>query len=146
MELLTQLGINSTALIQFAIFVVTILILRFFVFADFARAADARFQRTKGGEDDAAGMIEKAAEYQAQYEAKAREINAQISQIFQKEKQSVGEQAETIIQSARKETADMIEGTRRSITQQLSAAESELQQEAQALSVLMVKKLLGKAE
>lgn len=146
MELLTQLGINNTTLIQFAIFVVTILILRFFIFSDFAQAADERFKRTKGGEDDAAGMVEKTAQIQQQYEMRAREINSEISQIFSNEKSLVHNRSEEILKAARVDAAQFIDDARKSIAGQIGAVELELKSETQAISGMMVKKLLGKSE
>ena len=146
MELLAQLGINSTVVIQFCVFVVTILILRYFVFSRYAAAANSRYLRTRGGENDAAEMTEKTALVQADYEKRARELNAQINQIFQKEKSDVAQQADQIISDARLNSSAMIEATRKRIKDELESAESEIKKETQSISALMVKKLLGKPE
>lgn len=146
MELLAQLGINSTVGIQFCVFVTTIFILRYFVFSKYAEAAEARHQRTRGGEDDAAEMIEKAASIKSDYEKKAREINAQISQIFQAQKSTVAEEADKIVSKAKAESASLVESTRKQIQQELTSAEAEIAKETHAISAMMVKKLLGKPE
>lgn len=146
MDLLTQLGINSTALIQLAIFVVTVFFMRYFVFGPYAKAADERIRRTKGGEDDASEMILKTQTFQQEYEQKARAVNSEISKIFQTKKQEVSAQADSILAGARKDASANLESTRKTIAEEVRTAEVELKKETQQLSALMVKKLLGKTE
>ncbi|MEI7973474.1 MAG: hypothetical protein WCH11_03810, partial [Bdellovibrio sp.] len=65
MEILNQLGINSSVWIQFVLFVVTLFLLQKLVFEAFAQAAFAREEKTQGSQ-------EKTEQIQGQIQALSR--------------------------------------------------------------------------
>src|SRR4051812_22524150 len=100
MEMLNSLGINSTAIIQFAIFIVTFYFLRSYVFTSYYQAYEQRQQQTKGGEELANEFGEKTAQLHAQYQEQSRKIHSDISAIYQKNRnEAMGEHEKTIAQA-----------------------------------------------
>ena len=51
MEIIQQLGINGTALIQFGIFICAFFFLNLYLFTPYYKALEERENRTLGGED-----------------------------------------------------------------------------------------------
>jgi F0F1-type ATP synthase membrane subunit b/b' len=82
MEILIQLGANSSAFIQFLFFVISISFLTIFVFNPYFKANDERNKRTKGADAVAKEAGEEAKSLALIFQAKAREINETIKKIF----------------------------------------------------------------
>ncbi len=144
MEIIQQLGINSTVYSQFALFLFTFIILNQLVFKNYLAAFEAREQRTKGGEELAVELHEETKEIYNKYESKAREINSEVNDIFSQFRAEATKQYEQIVSSARNESNKTIEEARAKILLETKKAESQLQQEVPAIANAITQKLLAK--
>ena len=144
MEMIQSLGINSTAIIQFGIFIFTFFFMRHYVFSAYHGALLRRLEKTKGGEELANEFAEKTAALHAQYQDKARKVSQEINTIYQKNKNEALVDADRVINQARAEAQKMIEAARVSIAQAISSATQSLKGQTSTVALSITNKLLGK--
>ncbi len=144
MEMIQSLGINSTVLIQFGIFIFTFFFMRTFVFYPYHEALLKRLEKTKGGEEIAGEYAEKTSELHSQYQDAARKAHHEISTIYQKNKSEAMADADRIVNQARAEAQKMIEAARVLMTQSLASATQGLKNQTSAVALTITNKLLGK--
>lgn len=144
MDILQSIGINSTAGIQFVIFVIAIFFLNKFVFTSYAHAAEERLKRTKGGEDLALEFQKKAIELQSVYELKAREINDQIKSIVDEAKGAANKQYESTVSAARDQATTLTNENRSKVLAAFNQASVQLKEQTSTMAMAITNKLLGK--
>lgn len=144
MGMLQSLGINSTALIQFVIFVFTITYLAVFVFKPFSEAQEERSVRTKGGEDLAQEYHKKTIELHSEYEVLAREVHSKISEIYAKARATANAEYEKLVGEARAEANKKIEENRAKIAKTVASVSEELNAQTPGVALMITQKLLGK--
>jgi F-type H+-transporting ATPase subunit b len=144
MEMLNSLGINSTAAIQFVIFLFTFYFLRTYVFSAYYQAYEKRQEKTKGGEELASEYSEKTAQLHAKYQEESRKIHNEISAIYQKNRGEAMSEYEKTISEARAEAQKLVESTRTSISKAIATAAAGLKGQTGDLALAITNKLLGK--
>lgn len=144
MSMLISLGINSTALIQFVIFVFIIAYLSIFVFTPFAEALEERSQRTKGSEDLASEYHKKSIELHSEYEVLAKEVHVKISEIYSKARAQANSEYEKAVGDARAKANQKIEENRAQVGKAVALAAEELKGQTTSVALLITQKLLGK--
>lgn len=144
LQICKQIGINQTAFIQFAIFILTIGFLRYVVFGPYTNAMGERKHRTKGGEDLAVEIHKKAGELHAEYELKAKEINSQIKEIYDHSRASAMKEYDSIVQNARNEANALIEKNRLELQNKIKATAEQLKSQTSAVALVITNKLLNK--
>lgn len=144
MEILAQLGINGSALIQFCIFVITITLLSRFVFLPYTKAVLERQVRTKGGEELATEIHQKAVDLRSEYEGAVRDLTHQISLIHSTKRSVALQEYDRIVQGAKSDAQTRIAQARKSIEAAYLDAQNQVQPEVQALSMMIATKVLGK--
>ena len=144
MDIFGQLGINTTAAIQFVLFAIALVFLTKVVFGPYAHALEERERRTKGGEELAHEFQSKSVELQSTYEAKTREVNAEIKAIFDSTKSAANKEYETSVSSARAQADKLVQTNREKISSAVSQAANELKSQTQAVAMAITTKLLGK--
>ncbi|MCS6838441.1 MAG: hypothetical protein NZ480_06295 [Bdellovibrionaceae bacterium] len=87
MEVLQLLGFNQTFYIQFAISLLTLIFLTNVIFRQFHLLHLERIAQTTGNELEALQLKEKVEIQRKEYEKRLLELNEQITQIFQREKE-----------------------------------------------------------
>lgn len=143
MEILTQLGANGSAFIQFAVFIISIFILTKFVYGPFFVAYDERLNRTKGAEAVAKDSEDEAKNIAAVYQLKARQINDRIKSIFETQKQLGLRQAGEIVAQSKSETERMISAARTDIEKQKASAQAKVQEISAEISSQLKQKFEG---
>lgn len=126
MKILLQLGANNTAYIQVAIFIVAITFLTTVVYGPYFKAADKRFQKTKGADAVAKDAAAEAKNLQLVYQTKAREVNNKIREIYDAEKNKALKQASEIISQAKTTAEDNAKTARKNIDDQMKTADSDI--------------------
>lgn len=144
MDIFGQLGINSTAGIQFVFFAIALLFLNKIVFTPYAHALEERERKTKGGEDLALEFQAKSIELQAQYETKARALNLEIKNIVDASKADANKQYETVVFKTRTDADKVISENRKKVSAAVETAARELKSQTQAVALAITSKLLGK--
>jgi F-type H+-transporting ATPase subunit b len=144
MNLFEQLHINSTVFIQFAIIISTLMILARFVFPSFHQAAEERKVRTKGGEDLAVEILQRAKNLESEYETKLRDLNTELKAIVDQGRAEAAKQMESVVAQARQEAQKQIEVNRKQIMEEVKAAKVSLAGETLNLAGLITQKIVGK--
>jgi F-type H+-transporting ATPase subunit b len=142
MTLIHQLGINSTAFIQFGIFAIAFFSLTFIAFKPYADALEKRGEKTTGGEEVAVEMKMAATDLRSQYESKARTISAEIKSIFDKHREQAMAEYSNIIAKARGESQVLVDDTRKKVAVQIAEAAKQLKDEVPAVSSAITSKLV----
>lgn len=144
MDIFGQLGINTTAAIQFIFFAIALLFLTKVVFTPYAHALEERERKTKGGEDLALEYQAKSVELQTQYETKLRELNQETKSIIDASKAEANKQYETTVSKSRDEATKLVSENRTKISTAVEAAARDLKSQTQAVALAITSKLLGK--
>ncbi|WP_413576390.1 hypothetical protein ACLVWU_18580 [Bdellovibrio sp. HCB290] len=144
MDIFGQLGINSTAGIQFVFFAIALLFLTKVVFGPYAHALEERQNKTKGGEDLALEYQAKSVELSSEYEGKIRELNSEIKNIVDASKNEANKQYETLVAKSRSEADQLVNSNRSKITSAVESATKELKAQTQTVALAITSKLLGK--
>jgi len=143
-EILQQLGLNSTLVVQAGLFVITVTFLRYFVFSSYVAANEERVLRTSGSETATEELATKLTQLEIQYEVKAKDLNENVSQIFTKQKTLAAVEGDRLIQEARSQYLTSSEQIKRSVQEELNKAKTQLPTEAKGIAAMMVQKLLAK--
>jgi F0F1-type ATP synthase membrane subunit b/b' len=143
-SLLHSLGVDSTIWLQLGCFFISYLALTQLVFKPYLRAFNERENRTVGSEGEALKIIEETKSLQADYEKKARALNAEIKSIYEHQAQETRKEQEALITSARHEAEHTLEAARRRIAQDLLEAQELLLAQVPELSGAIASRLAGK--
>jgi F-type H+-transporting ATPase subunit b len=144
MDIFGQLGINTTAGIQFVLFAIALIFLSKFVFGPYAHALEERERRTKGGEDLALEYQQKSVELHSEYETKARDVNNEIKKIVDASKAQANKEYEALVEKARGEANKLVQDNRTKVTAAVQQAASELKSQTNAVAMAITTKLLSK--
>lgn len=145
MEILKQLGINSTIIYQFVIFVFSYIAISQLIYGPYTKALLKRTDATKGSEDFAGTLLQQASELRANYEKKAIEINSEIKTVYDQYHKEAWKEYEEIVSRARKESHDLIEKARVQIQVEIADAAKSIGSEIPAITNSITTKLLGKS-
>lgn len=143
MQILTQLGANYTAFIQFALFIISISFLTIYVYGPFFKALDERQKQTKGAEQVASETEEEAKKVESIFKLKAREINDKIKNIFDASKKQASEKTEELLNSAKGAVAQTTEAARKQIETQKANAQKEISSISEEVANEITKKISG---
>jgi F-type H+-transporting ATPase subunit b len=144
MEMIHQLGINSTALIQFCIFVCIFFFLNLYLFKPYYKALEERENRTEGGEDLALELQQKALELQSQYQVKAKTVSQKIKTIYDAQRSDALKEYDAIVSQARQQSTALLETNNQQIAQQIQATTQQLASEVHQVAQAITRKLIGK--
>lgn len=144
MDIFAQLGINTTAGIQFVFFAIALIFLSKVVFGPYAHALEERERRTKGGEDLALEYQNKSVELQTEYEVKTRDLNSQMKSIIDAAKTQANKDYESAVSKARTEADKLVQDNRTQITSAVATAAGDLKSQTNSVAMAITSKLLGK--
>lgn len=142
MDIFGQLGINTTAAIQFVLFAIALIFLSKVVFTPYTHAYEERQRRTKGGEDLALEYQNKSVELHSEYETKARELNNEIKGIVDGAKSQANKDYESLVAKARSESEKLVHENRTKISTAVQGAAAELKSQTTAVAMAITTKLL----
>ena len=84
MDLLIQLGVNSSITIQLGMFLVVFVVLKYVLFQPYYAAFKERKERTIGKTELAERFVAEARELEEQYTLRAQQANDQFREIYDK--------------------------------------------------------------
>jgi F0F1-type ATP synthase membrane subunit b/b' len=128
MQILAQLHADYTSYFQLVIFIVAISFLTVFVYNPYFKAADKRFQKTKGADAVAKDAAAEAKKLQLVYQTKAREVNNKIRDIYDAEKNKALKKSAEILSQAKIHADEAAAKARKNIDDQMKTAETEIAQ------------------
>lgn len=139
-QILTQLHANETAAFQFVIFIIAISFLTVVVYNPYFKAADKRFQKTKGADAVAKDAAAEAKNLQLVYQTKAREVNNKIRDIYDTEKNKALKKSADILAQAKIQADEAATKARKNIDDQLKAADAEIAKISQDIAQTLTNK------
>lgn len=144
MEIIQQLGINGTALIQFGIFICIFFFLNLYLFKPYYKAFEERENRTLGSEDLALEIHQKTTELHSEYQTKAKSVSQKIKTIYDAQRTDALKEYDSIVNQARQQSTALLESNNAQIAQSIQATASQLQAETSQVAMAITRKLLGK--
>ena len=144
MELLKSLGVNGTLWTQLACFIVSYLAISMLVLKPYLAALHERENRTVGGEESAARLLEEKNELHAEYEKQARSLNTRIKGFFEESRQKGVQDYERVVGAARSDVETTLNTNREKIANQIQGARKNLSLETPAVGAEIASKLAGK--
>jgi F-type H+-transporting ATPase subunit b len=144
MEIIHQLGINQTAIVQFAIFICMFFVLSLYLFTPYYKALEERENRTLGGEDLALEFQKKSTELHSEYQMKAKEVTKKIKDIYDAHRGDAVKEYDVIVGKAREEAGVLLDSNNKKITQAIQSTAATLRTETSSVAMAITQKLLGK--
>lgn len=143
LKILLQLGANSTAFIQFGIFIFVISFLTVVVYGPYFKARDERLKLTKGADQVATETQDEAKKLELIYQARAREINEKVKNVFDDSKSKAQNAANNILNQSKTSVATMTEKAKSEIGEQKQKASQQIESISQEIAREISKKLTG---
>ncbi|RYZ77475.1 MAG: hypothetical protein EOP05_01655 [Proteobacteria bacterium] len=144
MQIFTSLGVDSTIVIHLICFLISYVALTQLILKPYMKALAEREKRTVGGEELAVRLVEEANDLQGQYEVKARQINSQITSLYNHSRTTAQKESEVLVDAARKEASSLLETARTQISTEVQTARKTLSTEIPAVGSAIASKLAGK--
>ena len=139
-QILVQLHANYTVYFQLVIFIVAISFLTVVVYNPYFKAADKRFQKTKGADAVAKDAAAEAKNLQLVYQTKAREVNNKIRDIYDAEKNKALKKSADILAQAKIQADEAATKARKNIDDQMKAADAEITKISQDIAQTLTTK------
>lgn len=139
-QILVQLHANYTVYYQLVIFIVAISFLTIVVYNPYFKAADKRFQKTKGADAVAKDAAAEAKNLQLVYQTKAREVNNKIRDIYDAEKNKALKKSADILAQAKIQADQAASSARKNIDDQMKAADAEIAKISQDIAQTLTTK------
>lgn len=144
MEIFRSLGVDSTLWIHLACFLISYVAFSRLILKPYMAALNEREKRTVGSEEHAVRLVEEANQLNAEYEQKARAINAQIKGSYDESRTAAMREYDRLVQSAREESQKLLESARADIGREVQTARKSVANEVPAVAAAMASKLAGK--
>lgn len=139
-QILVQLHANYTVYFQLVIFIVSISFLTVVVYSPYFKAADKRFQKTKGADAVAKDASAEAKNLQLVYQTKAREVNNKIRDIYDAEKNKALKKSADVLAQAKIQADEAATKARKNIDDQMKAADQEITKISQDIAQTLTTK------
>jgi len=143
LNIMKALGVNDTLFLQFGIFVVSFVILRFLVFKPFYLAFESRHKATEGNEEEAQNVIAQTLELESLYQKKARSLNADVKAIYDRARLEANLENEKILNEAKEKSRETLDRYRAHIQEEFNKAREGLIKEGPAIGATIAQKLLA---
>ena len=138
------IDIDSTAFIQFAIFVVMALASTQLLFKPYLRMRDARDAGMDGARKEAANLSAEADAKLAEYEDKLAGARARAQEERRKIRAEAAKHLDEITGTARAAALEAVEAANAKVKSETASARAELLPKAESLATQIVSKLLGR--
>lgn len=144
MELLTSLGVNWTLYAQFAIFVVSFVVLKTVLFDPYFAAYLERNNRTVGKAEQAERFLSETRELEEKFAARARELNERYKAAYDKTRSEATKEYDRLVGAARDTSKKALDESRVRIQKEMESARGQLTQEVGGVAQLINRQLIGK--
>ncbi len=144
MELLNALGVNSTVFVQFAVFLVTYVIVSKILFWPYFRAFEMRTQLTVGRSAEAEKIQAETANLQTEYETVAKDLSSKIRTVYEAKRKAAQRDSDALIQTARQESKATLDSFRAQLKAQDLELRAQLDKQVQGVAATISSKLLGR--
>jgi F-type H+-transporting ATPase subunit b len=138
------IDVDGTLLIQFALFLIMLLILSRALFRPYLKLRDARHKGIEGARQEAHGMDDRVHGIIADYDAKLSAAKLRGNEERQRLRTEGAAHERQVLGRARDEAQRALEGARGKISSEANAARTKLEAESTSLAGEIVKKILGR--
>lgn len=142
-SILSSLGIDSTLFMQLAIYLVAYVLLYNITFKPYFLASEERRKLTSGGHDSAQRSLEMTRLAEEKYQKRARQINEEVSFLFNEQRNLAIKEAEQINKEAIAKAKDIASQAQSQVTAQLEQASSKLTQASNDVSKSIIEQILS---
>ncbi|MCC6276688.1 MAG: ATP synthase F0 subunit B [Oligoflexia bacterium] len=144
MDIIKQLGINSTVWIQLGLFLVSYLFLSTFLFRPYLKILELRKKRTTGSVEEASKLAAATDTLVMDYQGKVQSHNHVAAQIYEKLKSEGAREEEKLLNDARTKANSLVQETREKVVRDIKAAKESLKTQAPTLSRSIASRVLGR--
>lgn len=144
MQILSDLGVNSTIWIHLCYFIVAYVFVSQFIFKPYSRNLKFRKKNTTEGVDEAQKMLAHTDNMALEYEMKVKAQNEKVLSIYGQLKHEGVEEEHRILHQAKLRADKIINEANQKISSQIKQAETELKKDIPAMSKVAAEKLLGR--
>jgi F0F1-type ATP synthase membrane subunit b/b' len=138
------IDVDGTLLVQFALFLIMLVILSRTLFRPYLKLRDARYKGIEGARQDAHGMDDTVHAIIADYDAKLTAAKLRGAEERQRLRTEGAHHERQVLGRARDEAQKALEGARAKIGSEAGAARAKLEAESTTLARDIVKKILGR--
>jgi len=138
------IDVDGTLLVQFALFLIMLLILSRALFRPYLKLRDARHKGIEGAREEAHGMDDRVHTIVADYDAKLSAAKLRGNEERQRLRTEGAAHERQVLGKTRDEVQKSIDGARAKISSETAAARVKLEAESAALANDIVKKILGR--
>ncbi len=135
---------NGTILVQAAIFLVALWVIKAFILTPISRVLEERRNRIEGAAAEAARFEEESGRLDKGYKEKIAGARSRAQQERARRREEALREEREILEAARKEAQGVLERIRDEIQRETQEARGRLRQEAEGLSRLVTEKILGR--
>ena len=139
-----SLDLDQTLLIQTALVVVLMFLLKKLIFEPYLKTIDTREARTATTREKASALQAEITEMTTKYESELESARAQATSIREELRQAGVVSKEASISVASKDASQVMGDAQRSIESEFEAAREELKNEIDGLANLVVEKVIGR--
>ncbi len=144
MDLLRNLGVNSTVWIHLIIFVVAFAFIYLLMFKPYFVAYLKRLEMTEGNELRADSLNNETTELVLKYASLAKDLNSQTKSYYEMAQKEAQEIHAKTIEATALEVEQMLQSSRKKIVDEVESARRELKSNVSELSHAIELKLLGR--
>jgi F-type H+-transporting ATPase subunit b len=138
------IDVDGTLLVQFALFLIMLLILSRVLFRPYLKLRDARHQGIEGAREEAHGMDGRVQSIVADYDAKLTAAKLRGSEERTRLRAEGAIHERQVLGAARDEAQKALDAARGKIAGDAQVARTQLEQESTVLARQIVKKILGR--
>ena len=138
------IDLDGTVFIQFAFFVIMLIVLSRFLFKPYLAMRDARHKGIEGAREEAATMQERARQTNADYDTKLTKARQRGGEERARLRGEGAVYERQVLGAARDESQKVLDAARGKIAGDATAARDKLTAESTALAKQIVKKILGR--
>jgi F-type H+-transporting ATPase subunit b len=138
------IDVDGTLLIQFALFLIMLLILSRALFRPYLKLRDTRHKGIEGAREEAHSMEQRARDIVAGYDAQLSAAKLRGTEERQRLRTEGAVYERQVLGRARDEAQKALDGARLQINTETAAARAQLEQQSTGLAQEIVKKILGR--
>jgi F-type H+-transporting ATPase subunit b len=135
---------NYSVLIQAAIFLIALYVIKAFILTPISQVLNGRREKIEGAEQDAHRFTEESSRLDTSYRARITEARAKAQQERSTRREEALREQREILGKGRGEAQKILEGIRGEIIAESTEARTRLREEAAGLSRILTEKLLGR--
>lgn len=138
------IDVDGTLLVQFGLFLLMFIVLRFALFGPYLKMREQRRKGIEGAREEAHGMDAKARAIVADYDVKIGRAKQRGAEERMRVRSEAAVREREILGKARDESNRGLDDARKGIAKDADAARATLAAESAALAKQMVKRILGR--